>query len=128
MSSLLCRLISSNLSKDEIILIDKQVKKNRKELYLFLKELPLNSKRKAKRLECHIVFMFAISQSLIPCAASIMIPLPQAINRLSSLERKTIRSNQNYSPQTALTIKSKIDKMVLTDQQIQDFNLICYKL
>jgi len=90
--------------------------------------LPLNSKRKAKRLGCDIAFMFAISQPLVSCAAALMIPLPQAIHRLSPIEQKIIRSNQNYSPQIALIIDSKMDKMVLTDQQIQDFNLICYKL
>jgi len=63
MSSLLYYSVSSDLTKDKIILINKQVKKNREELYLFLKQLPLNSKRKAKRLGCYIVFMFAISQA-----------------------------------------------------------------
>ena len=45
MSSLLYYSYSSDLAKDEIIEIDKQVKKNREGVYLFVKELPLNSKR-----------------------------------------------------------------------------------
>lgn len=72
--------------------------------------------------------MFAMSQPLVPCAAAVMIPLPQAIHRLSPIEQKTIRSNQNYSPQIASIIESKTDKLVLTDQQIEDLNLICSKL
>ena len=39
-----------------------------------------------------------------------------------------ILSNKNSYPQIASIIESKMDKMVLTDQQIEDFNLICYKL
>ena len=46
---------------------------------------------------------------------------------MSPIEQKTIQRNQNYSPQIALIIESKMDKMILTDQQIQDLNLICYK-
>ena len=81
MSSLLYYSISSNLTKDEIIAIDKQVAKNRKGVYLFVRKLPSNSKRKAKRLGFYIVFMFAISQPLVPCATAVMMPLPPvAIN------------------------------------------------
>ena len=72
--------------------------------------------------------MFAMSQPLVPCAAAVIIPLPQAIHRLSPIEQKTIRSNQNYYPQIASIIESKMDKMVLTDQQMEDLNLICSKL
>ena len=44
MSLLLYYSISSNLTKDEIIAIDKQVAKNRKGVYLFVRKLPSNSK------------------------------------------------------------------------------------
>ena len=46
MNSFLYYSISSNLTKDEIIAIDKQVAKNRESL----RKLPSNSKRKAKRV------------------------------------------------------------------------------
>ena len=55
MSAFLYYSISSDLSKDEIIAIDKQVAKNQEEVYLFVKELPLNSKRKVKRLGLYII-------------------------------------------------------------------------
>jgi len=67
-----------------------------------------------------------ISQPLAPCTA-VMLPLPPAIHRLSPIEESRIRSNKNY-PQIAPIPSSKVDKMVLTDQQIEDLNLICYKL
>ena len=50
MSSLLYYLISSDLTEDQIIEIDKLVARNREVVHLFLKELPLNGKSKAKRL------------------------------------------------------------------------------
>jgi hypothetical protein len=50
------------------------------------------------------------------------------VNRLSPIEQNRILTNKNSYPQMAPIIESKIDKMVLTDQQIEDLNLICYKL
>jgi hypothetical protein len=50
MTALLYYSISSDLTEDEIIELDKQVASNREKVYLFLTELPSNSKRKAKRL------------------------------------------------------------------------------
>jgi hypothetical protein len=87
MTALLYYFISSDLTKDEIIAIDERVAKNREGVYLFVRKLPSNSKRKAKRLGFYIVFMFAISQPLVPCAAAVMMPLPPvAIHRLSPME------------------------------------------
>ena len=60
MSLLLYYSISSNLTKDKIIAIDKQVAKNRKGVYLFVRKLPSNSKRKAKRLFVHEMFLFQL--------------------------------------------------------------------
>lgn len=126
MTALLYYSYSRGLGENEIIEIDNRVAINREAAYLLVTELPLNSKRKAKRLELHIVFMFAISQPLVPCAAAVMMPLPPAVHRLSPMEESRIRTNKNY-PQITPIIESKIDKMVLTDQQIEDLNLICYK-
>jgi len=130
MSSLLYYSISSDLTKDEIIEINKQVDNNRKAVYLFLTQLPSNSTRKAKRLFVYVMFTFQLDQPLVPCATAVMMGLPPAIHRLSPMnyEQERILSNKNYSPQIASIIESKMDKMVLTDQQIEDFNLICYKL
>jgi hypothetical protein len=57
-----------------------------------------------------------------------MIPLSPAIERLSLFEQDRILGNKNYYPQIAPIIEQNIDKMVLTDEQIDDLNLICYKL
>jgi hypothetical protein len=127
MTSLLYYSYSRGLSENEIIEIDKRVAKTREAAYLFVTELPLNSKRKAKRLCLYVVFMFAISQILAPCAA-VVLPLPPTSNyRLSSIEESRTSTNTRC-PEIAPVIESKVDKMVLTDQQIEDLNLICYKL
>ena len=46
MSSLLYYSISSDLTEDEIIEIDRRVAKEREAIYLFFRELSSNSKRK----------------------------------------------------------------------------------
>ena len=126
MSALLYYSISPNLTKDEIIAIDKQVAKNRKGVYLFVRKLPSNSKRKAKRLFVYGMFVFQLGQPLVPCAAAVVMPLPPiAIHRLSPIEQDRILSNKNSYPQIASISKSKMDQMGFTDQQIEDFNLIC---
>ena len=60
--------------------------------------------------------MFAISQPLVPFEAAVVmplpLPLPVAVYRLSAIQQDRIRSNQNYSPQIASIIESKMDKMV----------------
>lgn len=128
MSSLLYYSISSNLTEDEIIEIDKQVAVNREKIYLFLTELPSNSKRKAKRLGLYIVFIFAISQPLVPYAAAVMIPLPPAIHKLSPIEQDRILSNEKYYPQIAHILEEKVDKIVLTNEQIKQFNNLARQL
>jgi hypothetical protein len=44
------------------------------------------------------------------------------------MEQDKILSNKKFYPQIALIIQSEMDKMVLTDQQSEDLNLLCYKL
>ena len=128
MSSLLYYSISSDLTKDKIIEIDRRVVKNREAVYLLVRKLPSNSKSKAKRLFVYGMFIFQLGQPLVPCAAAVVMPLPPAIHRLSPIEQDRILSNKNSYPKIAPIIESKMDKMVLTDQQIEDLNLICYKL
>lgn len=43
------------------------------------------------------------------------------------MEENRIRTNKNYL-QIAPIIESNIDKMVLTDEQIENLNIISYKL
>ena len=126
MNSLLCYSISSDLTKDEIIEIDKRVAKNREAVYLFVRKLPSNSKGKAKRLFVYGMFLFQLGQPLVPSAAAVVMPLPPvAIHRLSPIEQDRILRNKNSYPQIASIIESKMDKMVLTDEQIEDLNIIC---
>ena len=87
--------------------------------------MPSNSKRKAKIGFLYATFIFQLGQPLAPYAAAVVMPLPPAIHRLSP---DKILINEKYYPQIASIIESKMDKMVLTDQQIEDLNLICYKL
>jgi hypothetical protein len=129
MAALLYYSISSDLTKDETIAIDERVAKNREGVYLFVRKLPSNSKRKAKRLGFYIVFMFAISQPLVPCAAAVMMPLPPvAIHRSSPIEQDIILSNKNGYPQIATIPESKVDKIRLTNDQIKEFNNLALQL
>ena len=128
MTALLYYSISSDLTKDEILEIDKQVKKDREGVYLFVKELPSNSKRKVKRIGLYIVFIFSISQPLVPCAAAVVMPLPPiAIHRLSPIEESRIRINKNYAQITTIPAL-KVDKIKLTNDQIKQFNNVALQL
>lgn len=127
MGVLLYYSISADLSENEIIEIDRQAYKRRKSAYLFVRKFPSNSKRKVKRLCLFIVFMFNISQPLAPCTAAVI--LPPAIHSISTIKKSRTRTYRNYRqivPIINPIIKSKMDKIVLTDQKIEDLN--CYKL
>ncbi len=129
MSSLLYYSISSDLTKDEIIEIDKRVAKNREAVYLFVRKLPSNSKSKAKRLFVYGMFIFQLSQPLVPCAAAVVMPLsPVAIHRLSPIEQNRILSNKNCYLQIATIPESKVDKIRLTNDQIKQFNNLALQL
>jgi hypothetical protein len=126
MTLLLYYSYSRGLNEDDLVEIDKRVGRNREAVYLFFTELPLNSKRKAKKIRFSVVFMFMISQPLAPCAA-VMLPLSQAIHRLSPIEESRIRTNKNY-PQIAAIPASKVDKIRLTDEQIKQFDSLALEL
>lgn len=129
MSSLLYYSISSDLTK--ILEIDEQVAKNREAVFLFIRKLPSNSKVKAKRLFVYGMFIFQLGQPLVPCATAVMMPLAPAIHRLSHInyEQERILSNKiNYSPQIASILKEKVDKILLTDDQIKEFNNLALQL
>lgn len=127
MTALLDCAISSDLTEDEIIKINKQVNSNREAVYLFLTQLPSNSTRKAKRLFIYAMYISQLGQPLVPVTTAVMMPLPSQINIEHLVPAEVLRSN-NQCPGIALVIKAKMDKMTLTDQQIEDFNRICYKL
>lgn len=100
---------------------------NREAAYLFVRKLPSNSKRKAKRFCLSIVFIFTISQPLVPYAVAVVMPLPPAIHRLSPIEESIIRTQKNY-PQIATIPESKVDKIRLTNEQIKQFNNLALQL
>ena len=128
MSSLLYYSISSDLTENEIIEVDRRVAKDREAVYLFFRELPSNSKRKVKRIGLYIVFIFSISQPLVPCAAAVVMPLPPiAIHRLSPIEESRIRINKNYAQITTIPAL-KVDKIKLTNDQIKQFNNVALQL
>ena len=131
MSSFLYYSISSNFTKYEIIEIDKQVAKNREAVFFFLfkRKLPSNLKVKAKKLFVYGMFLFQLGQPLAPYACAVMVPLPPtAINRLSSIEQRSSIANKKGYPQIADIPLSKVDKIRLTNDQIQQFNNLALQL
>ena len=121
--------VSIILSEDERIAIDKRVAKNREGVYLFIKKLPSNSKRKAKRLFVYGVFLLQLGQPLVPCMAALMVPLPPvATHRLSPFEQDRILRDKNYYPQIATILESKLDKIELTNYQLQQVNNLTLQL
>lgn len=123
MTALLYCSISSDLTEDKIIEIDRQVANNRE----FVRNLPSNSKRKTKIVFLYATFIFQLGQPLAPYAAAVMIPLPPQISIEHLVPAEVLRRN-NECPGIAPIIKAKMDKMILTDQQVEDLNIICYKL
>lgn len=76
-----------------------------------------------------MVFMFTISQPLVPCAATVVISLPPlAVHRLSLMEQDRILSNKKGYPQIATIPESKVDKIRLTNDQIKQFNNLALQL
>ena len=118
MTALLYYSISSDLTEDEIIKIDSQVVNNRE----FVRNLPSNLKRKAKRVLLYATSIFQLGQPLY--TAAVMLPLPTQISIEHLVSAEVLRSN-NQCPSIALIIKAKMDKMILTDQQVEDLNIIC---
>lgn len=57
-----------------------------------------------------------------------MIPLPPAIHKLSPIEQDRILSNEKYYPQIAHILEEKVDKIILTNEQIKQFNNLARQL
>ena len=51
----------------------------------------------------------------------------KSIHRLYAID-KSITMTNSMCLEISNVIESKVDKMVLTDQQIEDLNIICHKL
>ena len=129
MSALLYNSISSGLTEDEIIEVDRRVAKDREAIYIFVRKLASNSKVKAKRLFVYGMFLFQLGQPLVPCAAAVVMALPPvAIHRLSPIEQDRILSNKNSYPQIAHILEEKVDKIRLTNEQIKQFNNLAIEL
>ena len=126
MTALLYNSISSGLTENQIIEIDKQIFKNRQSVYLFIKRLPLNSKFKAQKLLANGMLLFQLSQPLSPYVYTVMIPLPPAMERLSPIEQDKILTNKNSYPQIAHILEEKVDK--ITNEQIKQFNNLAIEL
>ena len=123
MTALLYYSISSNLTEDKIIEIDRYVSKNRK----FIRNLPSNSKRKAKRLFLYGTFIVQLGQPLAPYAVAVIMPLPPQISIEHLVPAEVLRSN-NQCTGIAPTIKAKVDKIRLTNDQIKQFNNLALQL
>ena len=98
MNSLLYYSVSSGLTQNKTIAINRNVDKNRKEIYLFVANLPRNSKLRGKIVLSHATFIFKFIQPLCPHASPIVTIL--APNHI---------------------IKEKVDKTKLTNDQTQQF-------
>lgn len=57
-----------------------------------------------------------------------IIPLPPATHKLSPIEQDRILSNEKYYPQIAHILEEKVDKIVLTNEQIKQFNNLARQL
>ena len=128
MTGLLYNSISSGLTEDEITEIDKRVSKNLEVVHLFLRKLPSNSKRKAKRVWLYAMFLFQLGQPLVPYTAAVVMPLPPAVHKLSSIEQGRILGNKNCYPQIATLPALKVDKIRLTNDKIEEFNNLAIQL
>lgn len=129
MTALLYCQISSNLTKTEKLEIDALVAKNQELVFLFVKKFPSNSKRRLKKAFLYGIFLFQLGQPLVPCITAVMLPLPPvAIHRLSPFEQDRILGNKNYYPQIATILASRMDKVELTNYQIQQFDNIAIQL
>lgn len=117
MTALLYYSISAKLTSEERIIIDREVAST----YVFIKELPSNSKRKVKKLYLYGMFLLHLSQPLAPvivgAGSMIITPLPPVLHRIQETSNTSkIKNNQNGF-KFATILESKIDKIKLTVDQ-----------
>ena len=73
------------------------------------------------------MFIFQLGQPLVPYAAAVMVPLPPQISIEHVVRAEVLRGN-TQCPGIAPIIKAKMDKMTLTDYQVQELEAIFIKL
>jgi hypothetical protein len=116
--------VSSNLTEAQIREIDLQVKQNQDVLCLFVKQLPVKSKRTLKKLKSYSILIYILSQPLVPCATAgaVMLPIPTGIHTLSykNIEKNT--SNKHFYPKIAQINEVKIEKLILTNPKKFDID------
>ena len=78
MSALLYYSISSDLSKDEIIKIDRQIEKNRETVFFFVRNLASNAKDKTKKVIVVIISGGAVYFSNVEPSEAIGLPMAPA--------------------------------------------------
>lgn len=92
------------MTKIEVTLIGKQLNKSQE----FVRNLPLNLKRKVKRVFLYATFIFQLGQPLVPYAAAVIVqlPPPPRISIEHLVPVKVLRSN-NQCAGTAPIIKAR---------------------
>lgn len=136
MTLLLYISITSSLTEDDIIEIDIQSQRNRRKIYSFIKELPSNSTRyfglsriKSQKLFIYARLLFHLGQPLTPYVYSVALPLqPFIISRVSPQEHHKLLNNKKNCIQIANINQEKLDKIVLTEKQIQKFNHLAIQI
>ena len=93
-----------------------------------MKNARLKSKKKVKLLFIKGVLLFQISQPLASCTSAVLMPLPVPISRLSEMKREKILTDKTSHVKIATIIRPIINEIDLTNQQIEDLNIICSQL
>ena len=101
MTALLYYSISSGLSENEAVAIDKEVCRNRKLVYKFITKLPLNAKRKGKKVIVVISLGVALCFSNVQPADAIGLSLPPA---------PVVRVQPSYEHPSEVKIASTVNK------------------
>ena len=123
--SLLYYSIARNLTEDQIAEIDLSINQNLKQVSLFVKKLPSNSKFKFKKILLYIMLIasFQVSQQ----ANSVMLPFPPDKVKLETLVWKSESRCQDFL-KIAPTIVKNADKVILTNEQIRMFDSLSQQL
>lgn len=75
------------------------------------------------------MFGLLLSQPFVPYAHGVIVPVPStAIHRFLPIEQNEILGNKNYDPQIAHILEEKVDKIRLTNEQIEQFNNLALQL
>jgi hypothetical protein len=116
-----------SLSQEEKDLIDTKVIKNREELYRFIKKFHSNSKMRMKKTYIYVIWTISFASALPPLAVAVILPTPtyyltRNIEQINFQSRASKKIN-TFKPST-IVIKEKINKITLTNQEIEKFDVI----